>query len=80
MKSVLDFLAVLVRRNGESKSFVGFRDVLRSLIEPIYPQQLMKKPQRGTKIRSRDEAADILHKQAYHSTGGVLLTFSNFYQ
>ena len=68
LNAVLDFFRILVTSNDGRKTrnenFVSFRDVLRALIEPIYPQRLATK-QRG----SAPAGNPPLHKQAFHSTG-----------
>lgn len=71
LKSVLYFLQILVSRPEDgSKPFVSFREILRSLIQPIYPQQHLDQPQRSSSKTGKSDAtaSESLHKQAYHST------------
>lgn len=71
LNAVLHFFHILVatsdtcRKQGD-ESAVSFRDVLRSLIEPIYPQRSSK--QRVSSPQS-STSTTTLHKQAFHSTG-----------
>jgi len=70
LEALLCFLQVLVVKHDGQRSFVSFREVLRSLIEPIYPQQQLHQPQQprmSSKSRSREDS-EGLHKQAVHST------------
>ena len=69
----MDFFRVLVassdaRRSRSDVTFVTFRDVLRSLIEPIYPQRTTSKQRPNTQ-------QSPLHKQAFHSTGKYVIEF-----
>ncbi|CAK8675597.1 unnamed protein product [Clavelina lepadiformis] len=68
LNAVLEFFRVLVtcsetKRLRSEESIVSFRDVLRSLIEPIYPQRGASKQRSGSTQNSSN-----LHKQAFHST------------
>nr|CAB3227534.1 cullin-associated NEDD8-dissociated protein 1 [Phallusia mammillata] len=77
LSAVLHFFHVLVttsdaRRKQGDDSAVSFRDVLRSLIEPIYPQRSTK--QKVSSPQGSTSTTTTLHKQAFHSTAKCIAT------
>uniref|UniRef100_H2YRC3 TATA-binding protein interacting (TIP20) domain-containing protein n=1 Tax=Ciona savignyi TaxID=51511 RepID=H2YRC3_CIOSA len=60
---------LFIKSSGEPP-LVAFRDVLRSLIEPIYPQKLTTKQ----RLSSPPQGQTSLHKQAFHSTAKCIAT------
>ncbi|XP_078488265.1 cullin-associated NEDD8-dissociated protein 1 isoform X1 [Ciona intestinalis] len=77
LNAVLDFFRILITISERQKEIgdpplVAFRDVLRSLIEPIYPQKSSSSKQRLSS--SPQGQTTSLHKQAFHSTAKCIAT------
>uniref|UniRef100_F6Z3T2 TATA-binding protein interacting (TIP20) domain-containing protein n=1 Tax=Ciona intestinalis TaxID=7719 RepID=F6Z3T2_CIOIN len=77
LNAVLDFFRILITISERQKEIgdpplVAFRDVLRSLIEPIYPQKSSSsKPRLSSSPQGQTTS---LHKQAFHSTAKCIAT------